>query len=466
MDIAFITPEITPYSRATELGDVSAALPKALRGTGHRVIVISPLWSDVDPASRSLARRLTALETQLLVDAPKAEHVVFDGRTTGGVDLVFLAQRERFGAVSSAGFAALPARERALAALDFSLAAIELLCARDPKPEIVHVHGWFAAAALPLVREKLPGAATVLSVYELAERGALEPSMLSGVRLPDAIAEAASARPSLLRAGLGAAQRVIAHSTASARALAVEQPELDGKLLVIPHGADSARVNPASDALIPARFDAVELAGKQRCKDALQYAAGLPLRAEVPLFAVAGELGDGAAIAGALNAALRNDVQVVVFGASPAVAGQLAELCAQYGERLKLLETQDEHGALAGQTERALHGALAGADFALLPGRSAQLGDLHLWALRYGALPVAPTGDHVADTLIDCDAPLETGNAFLADAGELATAVQRATAAFAQTAAFERLRRRVMRTDVSWERAARRYEHAYKTLRA
>ena len=37
MDIAFITPEITPYSRATELGDVCAALPKALRGTGHRL---------------------------------------------------------------------------------------------------------------------------------------------------------------------------------------------------------------------------------------------------------------------------------------------------------------------------------------------------------------------------------------------------------------------------------------------
>jgi starch synthase len=456
MDIAFITPEITPYSRATELGDVCAALPKALRGTAHRVTVISPMWSDVDPSNRSLARRLTAIETQLLVDAPPAAHVVFDGRTTGGVDIVFLAQSERFGKVTSAGFAALSPRERMLAALDFSIAAIELLCQRDPKPEIVHAHGYFAAAALPLAREKLPGAATVLSVHDLAERGALEPSMLSGVRLPDAVAEAAGARPSLLRAGIRAALRVITSSTADARALTAEQPELDGKLLSIAHGADSARINPTSDALIPARFDAVELGGKQRCKDALQYAAGLPLRADVPLFVVAGDLRDGAALVNVLSGVLRNDVQVVVFGADAATAGALVDLAAQYGERLKLLE---------GNEERALHGAIAGADFALIPARSTTIGDLHLWALRYGALPVAAHDDRTADTLVDCDAALESGNAFLSAQSELGNAAQRATAAFANGSTFEKLRRRVMRTDVSWERAARRYEHAYKNIR-
>lgn len=465
MDIAFITPEITPYSRATELGDVCAALPKALRGTGHRVTVISPFWSDVDQANRSLARRLTAIETKLLVDAPPAAHVVFDGRTTGGVDLVFLAQAERFGQVTSAAFGALSARERMLAALDFSIAAVELLCQRDPKPDIVHAHGYFAAAALPLVREKLPGALTVLSVHDLAERGALDTSMLSNVRLPDAVAEAAGARPSLLRAGIRAAQRVITSSTADARALVAEQPELDGKLIAIAHGADSARINPASDALIPARYDAVELGGKQRCKDALQYAAGLPLRADVPLFMVAGDLRDGAALAGTLAGVLRNDVQVVIFGADAAAAGALAELSAQYGERLKLLEGGGSSAPPAGGDERALHSAIAGADFALLPSRTTALGDVHLWALRYGALPVAVQDDRSADTLVDCDAALESGNAFLSSASELAATAQRATAAFANGAAFEKLRRRVMRTDISWERAARRYEHAYKSFR-
>jgi starch synthase len=253
-----------------------------------------------------------------------------------------------------------------------------------------------------------------------------------------------------------AAQRVITSSSADARTLAAEQPELDGKLLAISHGADSSRINPASDALIPARFDAVELGGKQRCKDALQYAAGLPLRADVPLFVVAGDLRDGAALAATLAGVLRNDVQVLVFGAGAATASELAELAGQYGERLKLLEASDD---------RSLHAAIAGADFVLTPSRTPQLGELHLWSLRYGALPVAAHDDRNADTLVDCDAALESGNAFLSAGNELASTAQRATAAFANGAAFEKLRRRVMRTDVSWERAARRYENAYKSLK-
>ena len=52
-----------------------------------------------------------------------------------------------------------------------------------------------------------------------------------------------------------------------------------------------------------------------------------------------------------------------------------------------------------------------------------------------------------------------------ADAEELLAVTQRALAAFAKHAAFDALRRRVMKLDVSWERSARRYEHVYKTLR-
>jgi starch synthase len=457
MDIAFITPEITPYSRATEVGDLCAALPKALRGTGHRVTVISPLWADIDPSARSLARRLTVIETRLLIDSPDvASHVVYDGRTTGGVDLSFLAQADRFGHATSAGLAAQSPRDRVLAGLDFAIAAVELLCQRDPKPDIVHAHGYLAAAALPLVRERLPAAATVLSVHDLEERGALEPGLLANVRLPDAIAEAAGARPSLLRAGLTAAARIIASSQADARTLSGEQPELEGKLLSITSGVDSSRVNPTSDALIPSRYDAANLDGKRRCKDALQYGAGLPIDPTIPVVLVAGDLRAGAAaLVEALPAILRNEVQVVIFGADAALRESLAELGSRYAERLKQLDGTDE---------RALHSALAGADLALLPGRSAALGDLHLSALRYGALPIAVREARVNDTLVDCDAGLSTGNAFVCDAGELLAATQRALAAFS-SAGFEALCKRAMRTDTSWERSARRYEAVYKALR-
>jgi starch synthase len=50
MEILFVTSEVTPYSKVGGLGDVCGALPKALRTLGHRVTVISPLYSTIDPA--------------------------------------------------------------------------------------------------------------------------------------------------------------------------------------------------------------------------------------------------------------------------------------------------------------------------------------------------------------------------------------------------------------------------------
>jgi glycogen synthase len=44
--------------------------------------------------------------------------------------------------------------------------------------------------------------------------------------------------------------------------------------------------------------------------------------------------------------------------------------------------------------------------------------------------------------------------------------VRRALGAYANHHAFDAFRKRVMKTDVSWDRAARRYEHVYRQLRA
>ena len=73
-----------------------------------------------------------------------------------------------------------------------------------------------------------------------------------------------------------------------------------------------------------------------------------------------------------------------------------------------------------------------------------------------------------SDTTLDCDQRLETGNAFLAestDSAGMLSAAQRALAAYSLTQPFDRLRRRAMRVDSSWERSSRRYEYLYRNLR-
>ena len=91
----------------------------------------------------------------------------------------------------------------------------------------------------------------------------------------------------------------------------------------------------------------------------------------------------------------------------------------------------------------------------------------HLIAQRYGALPVARATGGLVDTIVDCDAKLETGTGFLFDdatTDALYAAVQRALSAYTSPR-WGALRRRVMRLDRGWERAARQYEQAYKALK-
>jgi starch synthase len=480
VELVFIAPEITPYSRSGELGDVCAALPKALRSGGHKVTVISPLWSGIDANARGLARRLSGVEAT--VGGQRYACTVHDGRTTGGVELVFIGHPEVF-AIGPAGG---DEQARLRAALVFVQAAAQVASAREAAPEVLHAHGWFAAGALVIAQASLSGgtapagAARVLSLHDPRQHGrvpkadaALEPAGVLGEAL------AASADRSLLRAGIAAAQRVVASSEAEAHELRAGTQGLQdafaetGKLIAIASGLDAARWNTLTDPLLPARYDAVDLRGKARCKDQLQLELGLPIAPDVPLCACVGSLtaeSGGALLGQALPALLQNELQLVIVGGDATLREAATQLTAKYEDRLRLV-TADSGTApeLRGGAsfERSAHRAIAAADLVLVPGRDPASAELHLCAQRYGALPVVRKVGAMADAVVDCDAELTTGTGFVFerdDAAELVATVQRALAAFARRKPFDALRRRGMKLDVSWERSARRYEHVYRTI--
>jgi starch synthase len=115
---------------------------------------------------------------------------------------------------------------------------------------------------------------------------------------------------------------------------------------------------------------------------------------------------------------------------------------------------------------QSLHRAMAAADFVLWAAQRSAMQSSHLFAQRYGAVPVARATGVFADSLVDCDAQFDTGNSFLFESltvEDLKGAAARAVTAFGN-ATFERLRRRVMRQDLGWERPARRVVQVYRQV--
>jgi len=81
-------------------------------------------------------------------------------------------------------------------------------------------------------------------------------------------------------------------------------------------------------------------------------------------------------------------------------------------------------------------------------------------------LPVARATGGLLDTIVDCDAKLETGTGFLfqdATADALLGAIERAIAA-RLLPRWPALVQRAMRLDRGWDRPARRYEQLYRSL--
>lgn len=483
MDILVVTAELAPYSRATSAGDAAAALPKALRGLGHKVTVLSPLWASIDPATRQLARRLVKIQVE--VEGEKRAFPLFEGRSAGGVDLAFLAEETLFSRSASPDDAE---PETAVRWGAFARATIELMKRRESLPDVVHCFGWQTAMLSVLMREDaaLAHIPVVLTLHDElsagAEHGLYPRASLAAFGLSDAWWRIDGVefygKVSPLKGGIQTAARITTPSPTSARDATEQAGGLEGALRArssaltgILEGVDVSVWNAATDPWLESRFDAMDLAGsaahgKQRCKSAMQKELGLPLRGDVPLIAA---IGVASAESGFEQLAeigprlLRNDVQVVIVtepGSDPAIVSRFVQLASRWSDRLAV-----RHDADQGQ----VHRTLGAADLVIVPRSGDAGGSRAMHAHRYGAVPIARRTGGIADAVVDCDPRLGSGSGFLWDepsADAMLAAIQRALAAFTQGAAFRALQHRVMTIDHSWDRSARLYERLYRAARA
>jgi starch synthase len=233
-------------------------------------------------------------------------------------------------------------------------------------------------------------------------------------------------------------------------------------ILGIPAGVDYSRANPATDPQLPSRYDAEDSSQKAACKGAVQKQLGLELDVEHPLLFITGPLltRQGQVVAELLPKLLDYPLSIVVGirdNDDAEVVERVRNLAEQWKQRLAVLPLKsDQPNTLA----------LAAADVALLGETSSSLHTYDLFALRYGAVPIADLSGAYADQLLDCDAKLQTGNCFAFESWTpeaVLGAIARAASTWHKVG-FERLRLRIMRQDLGWERPTRRTIQLYRQV--
>ena len=477
--VVHVAAEVSPYAKTGGLGDVLGALPPALARAGIEVSVVLPGYralhrvATLQPVGRVTARvsshvaetTIAAVEgapvPTFAVDAPAFDRPALYGE--GGHD--YPDNAERF--------------------VLFCRAALEWLRGRAEPPDVIHVHDWQAALVpVLLVADRdalypeLRGTHAAITIHNLAYQGRFWEADWHLLNLDRRFFS-----PELLefygyinflKGGLVAADTI---TTVSPRyAEEIRTPAfgegLDGVLRArtadvvgILNGVDYGTWSPDVDRLLPARYDAADLAGKARCKAALQAELGLDVAEAAPLCAVISRLAEQKGIDLVAEVAeellATSDVQLVVLGSGdPRLEGALTGLAERTPRRVAVRLGFDDPLA---------HRIEAGADVFLMPSRYEPCGLSQLYSLRYGTVPVVHATGGLVDTVEDYDPTTDRGTGFVFRAfgrGPFLDAIRRALALRQDGARWTALRRRGMACDFSWDASAVRYRALYDAVLA
>ncbi len=475
-----VSAEIFPLLKTGGLADIAGALPAALDADGCEVRVLLPGF----PAIRAGLQHAAPIGQFTL---PWGESMqVLSGdlpAVPGGGGAVRAYVLHAPGLYDRPGNPYEDSARRPYSDNHRRFAALAWGAARlardlDPEwaPQIVHAHDWHAGlvpACLKLTAgRRVP---CVFTVHNLAYQGIFSADHFGDLGLPPSAFQMDGlefhGQISYMKAGLFYADKITTVSPTYARE--IQKPEqgfgLDGLLRTrrndlsgILNAVDSAVWNPATDAHIPRHYAVGHLAGKARCKAALQEEAGLVVRKDAPLFTVVSRLteqkGLNLVLAG-IDTIVQGGGQLLVLGSGDPELENAFRHAAQLHKG---------HVALrVGYDEPFAHRIFAGSDVTLVPSRFEPCGLTQMYGQLYGSLPLVRAVGGLADTVVDADlATLDDGTAtgivFASfSEADYRHAVRRALALYRQPRAWARVRQTGMQQNFSWTQAAQHYRAVY-----
>lgn len=476
--VLFVTSEMAPWVKTGGLGDVAAALPASLRRAGADIRVLIPGYPALQAAFPD-ARPVAELPSL----APALPPARILEAHTDGLPLLLLDCPVLFGRPGNPYLDGYgndqPDNARRFGLL--SRVAAHLGQPGSPlgwQPDVVHVNDWQGGLA-PAFLHYEGGAASVITVHNIAFQGCFGHDMLAALGLPaqawrfDAVEY--HNQLSFLKAGLQFATRLSTVSPTYAREIQDEHfgyglaPLLRHRaaaLRGILNGIDTTLWNPATDAALAQPYSAGRLGAKRLNKAALQAQMGLPSASDRPLFGVISRLTHQKGL----------DLLLAVADGLPALPAQLVVLGSgdrdmEAGFRALAARLPEHVAVQIGFDETLAHRIEAGADSFLMPSRFEPCGLNQMYSLRYGTPPVVRATGGLADTVVDIDAPLpgNPGNGFRIDGDSphaLWLTLERVCHTWHDHRRWLHLQQNAMRRDFSWEQPAREYIELYRDAAA
>ena len=469
-----ISAEGPPLQRGGALVDVMDALPSALRARGHEVSVVLPFYREIKE-DRAFKKKNTSITVDVQVGEKVYTARYLEGRSASGAQLFLIRCDEFFDRPGIYGERGKPYEDNATRFIFFCKAALELARRLTPQLQILHAHDWAAALVPVFVHAQGLPFKTALTIHHVADQGSFWGLDFAFTNLPERFFTLTGieffGRLNFLKGGILYADRITTVSEHYRREVLTPAGGhgLDGvlrenvhRLSAILDGVDYTRWNPASDRLIPARYDATQLRGKQNCRGVLLEEMNLESAPSGPVFGmvtrVVQEKGFEILVP-LLDRLLWDDVRLIILGeGDPAYETALAVAARKFPTRFAYQKDFDESLA---------HLIEAGMDISLIPSRFEPAGLIAMYNLKYGALPVARVTGGIQEIIEDYDPTTDSGYGFLCyeySSEALWDAIKRARQIFRDQRLWTKLMKRAMAWNFSWDASAQRYEALYAEL--
>lgn len=487
INILYVVAEAVPFAKTGGLADVAGALPQTVKELGHEIRIMMPKYSTFSERKFKVHDVIRLKDISIPLGDTCISTSVKSAFITSSkvkVQVYFLANDKLYG---REGLYVNPYTKKDYADNDerfifLCKGTLETLKKLGWKPDIIHCNDWqtgLIPAYLKTVYRDDPffkKTKTIYTIHNLAYQGIFPKESFNKTGLPKEIFTPDGVefygKFNFMKAGIVYAD--IVNTVSEKYAQEIRSKEEFGcgleKLLEkrkkdlygIVNGVDYSVWNPATDSLIPEKYNVNTLPKKAENKKALLHKFGLKYNENTPVIGIISRLADQKGfdlIGDIIPVLMKLDIQMVILGTGEKKYHELFQkIHEKYPEKF---------GVSISFNEALAHLIEAGSDMFLMPSKYEPCGLNQIYSLKYGTVPIVRATGGLDDTIENIDIEKGTGTGFkfikYKDT-ELLKAIKKAVKVYQDSKLWTKIMKNGMSKDFSWEISGKKYLALYKKL--
>lgn len=482
--ILFVASEVLPFAKESGVGDVSHALPIAVKELGHDIRVMMPKYGTISERKNKIheinrLREIPINMGKFTEYATIKSTSIANPRTKvqGYVATNLNYFDERKGVYHDPDtWKEYP--DNAQRFIFFNKAALETCLMLGWIPDIIHVNDWQTALIPALIRtiyaQKFKKTKVVFTIHNFYRQGTFNLGVFDYTSLPGEIRDNFKHKQqfNFTKGGIAYSNYVTTVSPTHANEILNDKKYSNGLNALLKdkgdffkgilNGIDTYAWNPARDEYIVSHYDGNFSNYKTGNKKAVLKAFGLDDNTEMPLLAMIPRIGYQKGTQLLIDIAdelFKEDIRFVLLGEGDAeIKKQLVAISQKYPDKFKLKFAFDDELS---------HLIEAGADMFLMPSQYEPCGLNLQYSMAYGTVPIIRFTGGMRDIAVNFDTKSNTGNAITFDdydKDSFLGAIRKTLEIYNDKDTWMKLVKNGMNGNYSWDAAAKKYDEIYRSL--